>query len=322
MDPFQTQLTQMFNALSAAKRVLVIGDGKPDGDSMGASTAIYNWLKREGKDTTLFMNVIVPKNFLYLDGVRDFTSDETVFDQTWDVVISLDASAAGAGGFETLQPRLPAGHLFINVDHHVTNTKFGHLNVVDTNSSSTCELVYRFFETNRIMIDHRMATSILTGLLTDTSYFSNSATNAKALEAAGACAAAGARHGDIFRHVVKNKTVSGLRLWGLALSRLAHDPELDMAVTYFKLEDLAEVAEGDGAVEGVSNFLCAVCGGAEAFLVLKETKEGTVKGSMRSLGRDVSLIAQKHGGGGHKRAAGFMVKGHIEVKDGIPKIVA
>ncbi|MCK9361325.1 DHH family phosphoesterase [Patescibacteria group bacterium] len=322
MDPYKAQLTQMHDALLAAKRVLVIGDGKPDGDSMGASTALYNWLKREGKNAALFMSVATPKNFLFLDGVRDFTIDPAVFDENYDVVVSLDASDTGAGGFKDLMPCLKSGHLFVNVDHHVTNTKFGHLNIVITDASSTCEIVYRFFETNRIPLDDRMATSIMTGLLTDTSHFSNPATNPKAMAAAGACAAAGARHTDILKHLVKNKSVASLRLWGLALARLQFDPEFDMTMTYFKASDLEGIPGADESVQGISNFLNAVGADSDAFMVLRETSEGTVKGSIRSISRDISKLAQALGGGGHKKAAGFMIKGRIEEKGGRARIVA
>ncbi len=322
MDDNKAKFTQLFDALQMAKRVLVIGDGKPDGDSMGSSTALYNWLKREGKDATLFMSVATPKNFLFLDGVRDFTTDPTVFDQAYDVVVSLDASEPGAGGFKDLTPRLPAGYLFANLDHHVTNTNFGHLNLVLTTASSTCEVVYRFFEANKVKLDHRMATSLLTGLCTDTSHFTNPATNAKAIEAAAVCSASGARFTDILKYLVKNKSVMGLRLWGVGLSRLKYDKERDLTVTYFLLKDLEKIPGADEAIEGVSNFLNAVCADADTFMVLREKADGTVKGSIRSISRDISILAQSLGGGGHKKAAGFSQKGHIEVKDGLPVIVA
>lgn len=317
----QNLLKDMYRALSQAKRVLVIGDGKPDGDSMGSSTALYGWLKREGKDVKLFMSVPSPKAFLFLDHVQDFSMDAALFDQDWDVVVSLDASAPGAGGFEALQPRLKAGHVFINVDHHVTNTKFGHLNVVMTDACSTCEIVYRFFEENRITLDDKMATSLLTGLCTDTSHFTNAATNPKGIEAAGVCTASGARHADILKHLVSNKTVDGLKLWGLALSRLHHNPTFDMTATYFTLKDIEGVPGGDEAVEGVSNFLNAVCGEADTILVLREKADATVKGSMRSHTRDVSEVAKTYGGGGHKKAAGFTIPGHIELKNGVAEVV-
>jgi phosphoesterase RecJ-like protein len=318
----QNPLIDMYNALSKAKRVLVIGDGKPDGDSMGSSTALYGWLKREGKDVKLFMSVPSPKVFLFLDHVHDFTQDESVFDENWDVVVSLDASAPGAGGFEKLQPRLKPGHMFFNVDHHVTNTKFGQVNIVMVEACSTCEIVYRFFEDNCIALDDKMATSIMTGLCTDTSHFSNAGTNVKGIEAAGVCTAAGARHNDILKHLVLNKTVDGLKLWGAALSRLHHNPEFDMTATYFTLKDIEGVPGGDEAVEGVSNFLNLVCGEADTVLVLREKADKTVKGSMRSHSRDVSEVAKKLGGGGHKKAAGFTLPGHITLKNGVAVIEA
>lgn len=314
-------LKSMFDALQTAKRVLVIGDGKPDGDSMGSSTALYGWLKREGKETKLFMAVPTPKNFLFLDHVHDFTTDPAVFDEDWDVVVSLDASAPGAGGFADLQPRLKPGHVFINVDHHVTNTKFGHLNIVMVEASSTCEVMYRFFEENNLLLDDRIATSLLTGLCTDTSHFSNAATNSKGIEAAAVCASSGARHADILRYLVQNKTVSALKLWGLALERLIFNPEYDAAVTYFTRADLEGIPGADEAVEGVSNFLNATCGGADAVLVLREKPDGTIKGSMRSLTRDISGFCKALGGGGHKKAAGFTIKGKIDTEGGRVRIL-
>jgi len=318
----QNPLKDVYKALSQAKRVLVIGDGKPDGDSMGSSTALYGWLKREGKEVKLFMSVPSPKNFLFLDHVHEFTSDPSVFDEQWDVVVSLDASAPGAGGFETLQPRLKPGHVFINLDHHVTNTKFGHINVVMVEACSTCEVVYRFFEDNNIALDDKIATSLMTGLCTDTSHFTNAGTNIKGIEAAGVCTAAGARHADILHHLVLNKSVAGLRLWGLALSRLQYDPKLDLTVTYLLLKDLEGLPGADEMVEGVSNFLNAVCVESDTVMVLREKADGTVKGSIRSLTKDISILAQSLGGGGHKKAAGFSQKGHIEVQNNLPVIVA
>jgi phosphoesterase RecJ-like protein len=126
---------------------------------------------------------------------------------------------------------------------------------------------------------------------------------------------------DILKNLVRNKSVASLKIWGKALERLRHVPEYDMAITWFKADDL-EGPGSDEAVEGVSNFLSSACSGADTMLVLREKNDGLVKGSMRSIKRDISRLAQQLGGGGHKRASGFAVKGKIEVIDGIPRIVA
>jgi phosphoesterase RecJ-like protein len=312
---------ELFDAVAKSQRILVVGDGKPDGDSLGSSSAFYLWLQREGKQTALFCVAPIPKNFRFLDGIHDQNNDPAVFDQPWDMVITFDTGSLKHCGILDFLPRIPTKPIIVDIDHHSTNELFGAINLVDTKASSTCEMVYRFFEANNVILDDRMATSLLTGLCTDTSHFSNSATNSKAMEAASTCFASGARHMDILKNLVRNKSVASLKIWGKALERLRHVPEYDMAITWFKADDL-EGPGSDEAVEGVSNFLSSACSGADTMLVLREKNDGLVKGSMRSIKRDISRLAQQLGGGGHKRASGFAVKGKIEVIDGIPRIVA
>lgn len=313
---------ELLNAVAKNQRVLVVGDGRPDGDSLGSSSAFYLWLKREQKETAFFCITPVPKHFYFLDAIHDQSDNIAIFDKPWDIVVTFDTSSLKHCGILDLLPRIPGKPLIVDIDHHNTNELFGGINLVDTKASSTCEVVYRFFEASNIFLDDRMATSLLTGLCTDTGHFSNSGTNAKAMEAAGSCFASGARHSDILKNLVRNKSISSLKLWGIALERLRYVPEYDMAVTWFKSEDLDGIQESDGAVEGVSNFLNSACSGADIMMVLREKSDGIVKGSLRSLKRDISRLAQQLGGGGHKRASGFAVKGKIVVTDGIPKIVA
>jgi len=311
---------ELFDTVAKSQRILVVGDGKPDGDSLGSSSAFYLWLKREGKVTALFCVAPIPKNFLFLDGIHDQANDPAIFDQPWDMVITFDTGSLKHCGILDFLPRIPGKPVIVDIDHHATNELFGSINLVDTKASSTCEMVYRFFEANEVSLDDRMATSLLTGLCTDTSHFSNSGTNAKAMEAASTCYASGARHTDILKNLVLNKSVASLKIWGKALERLRHVPEYDMAITWFKHEDL-EGPGSDEAVEGISNFLSSACSGADVMLVLREKNDGLVKGSMRSIKRDISRLAQQLGGGGHKRASGFAVKGKIEVIDGIARII-
>lgn len=312
---------ELYDSVAKIRRILVVGDGKPDGDSLGSSSAFYLWLKREGKTTSLFCVAPVPSNFRFLDGINDQTDNRALFDEPWDMVITFDTGSLKHCGILDDLGRLPGKPIIVDIDHHATNELFGQINLVDVKASSTCEVVYRFFEANDVMLDHQIATSLLTGLCTDTSHFSNSGTNAKAMEAASTCFANGARFMDILRNLVRNKSVPSLKLWGKALDRLKHVPEYDLAVTWFKREDFDEIPGGDEAVEGVSNFLNSACSGADVILVLREKSDGIVKGSLRSLKKDISRLAQQLGGGGHKRASGFAVKGKIEVQNGFPCIV-
>lgn len=313
---------QLHEALRTAQSVLIVSDGRPDGDSLGSTTALYRWLKREGKQARLFCIVPPPAGFLFLDGIHDMTSNPAVFDHPYDIVITCDTTDAKHCGIDEHLKRIPGKPLVAEFDHHNTNAFFGDINLVDTSACSTCEVVYRFFEAEKISIDDKMATSLLTGLCTDTSNFSNAGTNAVGMEAAGHLCAAGARQTDILKNIVRNKTIASLKLWGSALERLKHIPELDLAVTFFKLEEIKNTEGGEEAVTGVSNFLNAACAGVDTVMVLKELPDGNTKASVRSVNRDISVLCKKLGGGGHKKAAGFTIQGHVTLdKNGLPDVI-
>jgi phosphoesterase RecJ-like protein len=310
---------QLHEAISTSNRFLLVAHKKPDGDTLGSSSSVLNWLKREGKDVTVFCADLPPAAFCYIDNIHCYTNDPIVFHDRYDTVIVFDSGDLRYCGVAEFFPNLKPGYLLVNIDHHVTNERFGKLNLVFTDASSTAEVVHRFYEANNVFIDPRMATSLLTGLLTDTSHFSNGATTVGSMDAAGKMFAAGARHQDIARNLLHNKTVDSLKLWGLVLSRISYNPKLDIVSTYILLEDLKE---GAGEIaEGIANFLSAVTGGADTVMFLRELPGGEVKGSFRSATRDISKLAKLLGGGGHKKAAGFTVKGKIEVTPEGPRII-
>ena len=311
---------RLHDAIRASDRVLLIAHKKPDGDTLGSSSSILNWLLREKKDVTAFCRDAPPACFQYLDNVHRYTSDPTTFDRAYDVVIVFDAGDLRYCGVSDFMSRLPTGYLLVNIDHHVTNERFGHLNLVLTDASSTAEIIHRFYDANGIHVDHAMATSILTGIFTDTSSFSNAATNQIAVEAASKMLSVGGRLLDIHANLLHDKTVSSLNIWGLFLSRLRYNATYDVVSTYMRQEDVRDVPKD--VIEGVSNFLNAVTGGTDTILVLHELTNGMVKGSFRSVTRDVSKVARILGGGGHKKAAGFTVAGRIEETADGPRIVA
>ncbi len=323
MDSKPILFGKIAGLLQVAERVLLVADGKPDGDSIGSSSAMYSWLKREGKPVTIFCALPIPSTLLYLDGAHDFTDDPTIFEQPFDLIITFDASDIRHAGIENLLPKLPRPYQLVVIDHHATNTRYGHVNAVWADACSTAEIVYQFFTLLGVPIDSKMATSLLTGILTDTSCFSNAGTTSQGVEAAGHLCALGARHPEILRQLVQNKSMPTLKLWGLALARLNHNETHNITSTYFLLEDLKDIPDAnEEAMEGLSNFLNAVCGNAETILVLRELPNRLIKGSFRSIHRDISKLARFLGGGGHKKAAGFTISGRIKIiEDGRMQIV-
>lgn len=310
--PSLPEYTRLHALVRNATKILLIADGKPDGDSLGSSSGFLNWLRREGKQVQAYCAAPIPRSFSYLDGIHLYRNDAATFKESWDLIVTFDAGDLRHCGVEHLLPQITSPYTLVNIDHHATNARYGDLNLVYVDACSTCEVVYRFLTAEDLRLDGAIATSLLTGILTDTSSFSNSATTSPGIEAAAVLTSAGARMNEIYHHLLQNKTIDGLKLWGLALSRLKFHPSYNLETTYFFAKDLEGASEE--AIDGISNFLNASCGEAETILVLRESTDGKIKGSMRSAKRDISKLAKLLGGGGHKKAAGFTINGRLEAR--------
>lgn len=305
---------QIYAALKRANHVLLIPHQHPDGDALGSVTAFIEFLHREGKSWSAYCATEKSEKFSYLPHIESVRNDETIWqDRTVDCIVVFDSGDLRYAGVAHHIDAMPQKPTIINIDHHVTNERYGHFNLVLPMSSSTTEVLYTFFATNAIRLNPAMATSLLTGLLTDTDNFTNAATSPRALTIGHELMMIGAKTKMITASVFRDKSIRTLHLWGLVLSRLEKHPIHDLAYTYALQEDLRTHDVDDGVAEGIANFLTTL-GESRMTLLLKEQKDGNMKGSFRTTrdDTDVSSIAKALGGGGHKKAAGFTVSGPIE----------
>ena len=200
----------------------------------------------------------------------------------------------------------------------VVNINFGHVNLVHGEASSTSEIIYHFFDFHDIPINKEIATCLLTGIMTDTGNFSNLATTPSSLEIAGRLLNYGGRIRQISDNTIKNKSLSNLQLWGRALARLKKDEKTGLVTTVLTKKDYQELGLDENNTEGIANFLNNI-EDAKTIIVFREKDDGTIKASLRTThpNVDVSELAKKYGGGGHKKAAGFSLKGKIkDTKEG------
>lgn len=298
--------------IKQAKKVLIVPHQNPDGDALGSATAFYHYLEHLQKSGIIFCLTPISSRWLFLHHAEKITSNSLVFsDQNVDTIVVLDSGDLRYAGIHTLVENHSG--TIINIDHHATNEKYGHLQLVIPTASSTTEVLYSFFKHNSIPINEKMATSLLTGFITDTDSFTNAATSANALSAASELVRHGANLNSINHSTIKNKSVESLKLWGKVLGRLKKHESLNLTYTYITRQDLEEHSFNDAESEGIANLLNNLDDTSVA-LILKETKEGAVKGSFRTTkdNIDVSQLAKKLGGGGHKKAAGFTSNGTIE----------
>jgi phosphoesterase RecJ-like protein len=311
MTSYDIQYNAVVSALNKANRVATVSHRRPDADTLGAALALADLLEKKGKSVVCFSSDQVPRSLARLPDSHKFTADSAVFANV-DVIVVLDASDLKFAGVDALIPTLSPRPLIINIDHHGANECFGDINLVIPTAASATEIVFGIYECFGDVASPAAATNMLAGVIHDTMMFFNPATTAASLGTASRLEALGADRNFVSRLVVRNKSVESLSLWGKALERLKYDPEAGRASTVLYAEETSNLSGDEDALGGLSNFLNSVLP-ARIVVVLRENADGTIKGSLRTAREDTDVAAEalRWGGGGHRKAAGFVVKGRI-----------
>ena len=301
-----------------AKRILLVTHVAPDGDAIGSMLGLGWLLRAQGKELIMTCEDPVPEVYRWLPGSRQVVQLAPGLEQH-DLVISLDCSdrrrmgrVFGPGqcyGEESVTVPL------INIDHHVTNTRFGTVNWVDPSSVATAQMVLGLADAacrdGQVgwEVTESVAICLLTGIVTDTRSFRTPNVDAGALRAAIRLMEAGAVLSDITRRALEQRPLASIRLWGQAIGQLQlRDGVLWTEVTPSMRHRWALGEDGDS---GLTNFLSGVRE-AEVVIVFTEQDNGSVDVGMRAApGYDVAQVALDLGGGGHPQAAGCSLEGDL-----------
>ncbi len=300
----------MYYTLQQARKVILISHKNPDGDTLGSVTALMHLLETINIPHIGFCVTPIEDKFLYLPYVDKITNDPKIWQDTnIDVVITCDGGDLDYLGIRTHIEGMKQTHTLLNIDHHQTNKKFGDINLVVPTAASTTEIIYGIFEANTLLIEQHVATSLLTGLITDTDNFTNGATTASSLAIASKLIHLGGNIALIQDRFIHDKTLDVLKVWGTVLGRLVKDEELDLVYTYLTLNDLKQCDVAEAETDGLANFLNNL-GEGKAEMILKQIDTHTFKGSFRTTNDNVNVAkwALSMGGGGHKKASGFSVE--------------
>lgn len=302
----------IWQALQEAENILLFSHQSPDGDTLGSNLALTKYLKKIGKNVTSFCIDPVPDNLKFLPNQQFLSSDHLVFTQKYEVVVALDSGSLDYAGVQHLLTALPAGFNFINIDHHSSNTYYGQINLVLPEASSTAEVIYRLFKDWDVSWDTDMANCLACGLITDTGGFKNAATTYSSLTVAADLHRQGAKLQHIISQTINNNEFKHLKLWGRALARLQSVDHHQLVYTFLTQADFQECEIDNKKIEGLSNFLHILNEG-KVILVLKEDDNNLIRGSLRTTSNiNLAKIAELFGGGGHKKAAGFILPGRLE----------
>ncbi|PIP51007.1 hypothetical protein COX11_00965 [Candidatus Berkelbacteria bacterium CG23_combo_of_CG06-09_8_20_14_all_41_73] len=292
---------------------LLIAHERPDGDTIAAILAIKKLLEFLGKKVTAVSSQGIPEVFKFLPGWRKIKSDFLIAD--FETIILLDNGDLKRTGYLDRILLAKSSHVpIINIDHHPKNDiwKLAKINIVNEKVPSTCEIIYDIFLKLGVPIDRNVATMLLTGIYTDTGGFQHSNTNPSTLKTASELLSRGARLKQISENVSNSRSVAMLKLWGIALDRIQYRDDLKLVYSIITRKDLERCQARDENLAGVVNLISTIPG-EQATLLLYELPDGKIKGSLRTESSkiDVSRIAGIFGGGGHKKASGFVVDGRL-----------
>lgn len=309
MRRFDKEFRTLSYIISKAERVLLFAHSRPDPDTVGANLALEEHLRSLGKhvDIACFnpfpdtLKGLVEHTFLHPDQLNL---------ASYDAIIATDSVDRG---FDTLISQFNEHQVIVLIDHHPDITLTGDVVIIDAEYSSTSELLYLFFTATGASITKSMATMLLMGILFDTGGFQHGGVSPQVMEIASELMKKGAPLPRISQTIFTNKNIGAMKLWGKAFEKAKFNSETGMLVTAVTEQDIAECEATAEDIYQVASILSTVPD-AKFAMVLSERDHATVRASLRSMehhGVDVSAIAHRFGGGGHKLASGFEVPGRI-----------
>ncbi|HZO33682.1 MAG TPA: bifunctional oligoribonuclease/PAP phosphatase NrnA [Gaiellaceae bacterium] len=286
---------------------LTVTHENPDGDALGSLLATTIALRELGKDVVMYLSgtAPTPAEYAFLDLTE--LARELPADTEERALLALDC--ANESRIAPDRDALDRARLVINVDHHHDNSRFGDVNLVVDDASSTAEIVRDVLAELDVPLSPEIAQALYVALVTDTGRFQYSNTTPKALRLAADLVEAGADVHGIFRLVYESVQFAKLKLLARALERAQLYEGGRIVVSYLRREDFAEVGAEEPYSEGIIDYLRSVEGSEMVALIREPPRtDGPARRiSLRSSRDevDVSAIARAAGGGGHRQAAGF-----------------
>lgn len=302
-------LTEIAGVLKNVKSALIFTHMRPDGDTIGGAMALSRALSALGVKTEVVNEAPVPEKYTFLSGVADIRTAPSLDAEALVLVDTSDSARLGA--LQQYYLSKAKKHVTVNLDHHISNTRYAQYNFVRERSSN-CENIAELIRELGAPCDKLTADYLFMGMVTDSGGFSHSDVNGDTFRAAAYCADAGADVQRVTYEVYKKQSRNRAEFFLSVLQRLRFELGGKLAVVIVTQEDIRRFALDQSATEGLVDFGLSV-DTVEISVCMLEMKKGQYKVSLRSQGKaNVNEMARAYGGGGHVLAAGCMLFGDTE----------
>ena len=288
---------------------LITSHVRLDGDALGSELALYHMLLDAGKKVVIYNQDETPANYCFLPGTDAIVHKLPVLEK-YDMVFVLDCSELDRIGDES--SHIGSMERIVNIDHHISNDKFGTIVYTDNQASSTAELIYRLMLKMNNVITKDIATNLYAAILTDTGGFCYGNTKKDTLIAAGNLIERGADPQWISENIYESNSPAKIRLLTKVLETLAFDWDRKVGYMVVLQSDIERAGAREEHTEGFVNIPRSIEGVAVSIL-FTELSEHQYKLSLRSKGKvNVERVASAFGGGGHINAAACYINGHFK----------
>lgn len=303
-------LQQIAERIKRARKVLIVGHMRPDGDAFGSALALSTALKNLNIDNRVCVESDIPSNLAFIDGIDQVKKTPP---KDYDLFVTVDCSDEQRLG--ALQEELFLAKRnkidTVNIDHHISNNHFAKYNYV-RECSANCMNVATLIEYLGAPFDKKTAEYLLIGLLTDSGNFAHDDVTEETLSLAAKLVAAGADIRYYNYNLFKKQPKARAKLHAKVMSGMRFYHEDRFAVIVISRQAMEECGADQGMTEGFVDFPLNV-DTVEVAASVMEMKKGQYKISLRSKTyADVNRVAGTYGGGGHIRAAGCMLFGDLE----------
>ncbi len=303
--------TDIINAIKSAENILVCGHIRPDGDCIGSALAMRRICEKLGKHADAVCDDDKPETYAFLP---DYSKFCTYGARSYDLCIAVDCADRKRLG--DCAEYLDSAENTVDIDHHPANPGYGKINVVNPAASSTCSIIFDLFEPEGI-IDRDIATMLYTGLSTDTGHFMHDNTDAHVFSIAAALCGYGLDIGGLNHSLYCSKGYNKMKLTARVIDSIKLYDDGRIALMTIMRADLDEFNCGNSDTEGLIDFATSISG-VRISIAICEQPGNLFRVSLRSPTEDVSAVAMRFGGGGHKLAAGCLISGsRFDVTDKI-----
>lgn len=302
-------------ALLEEKKALVTTHTKPDGDALGCLIAVHLALTAAGVDSVMYMADTRPlaPEYEFLDALKQVHTGDAPNDAAERILVAVDCGNAERIGNDQLVEHATR---IINIDHHGDNSRFGEINLVLEQASSTAEIVYFVIKGMGVKMTAEIAEALYTGILIDSGRFQYSSTSPLTFRVAADLIASGADHTAIFEKIYESEPLNKSRLRCRMLDHVQIECEGHLAISVLERDDFLAVGGGLELTDSLINNLRELSGVEVAALIYPLDTDGGeeesgYRVSLRSTGDGVNVqrIAKAKHGGGHIQAAGFSAPG-------------